>query len=744
MDARSVLKFRDLAQTTLMFKKPSKAKAIRRKIETDDADEVEQGTEETVVQRTNLKKKKAGSAKKSLGLSFDEEQDGDGEVFQVQKSKASKRLGEQKKLHVPSLEPPEDMNQIDISAKTASPYSTEMLQQLRQSTPSTPKALVDAGLAQDDDALLMATKFPATLGARLGGASIPDANAIHAAKKKRELMRQGVTIKDDDYIPLDDQEAEGQSRLVREEDEDGDGDDEYEKYVGERLILGKKARRQQEDKRKAGVREMIEEAEEDDSELDEIDRWEQEMIKYGGVRAKKTDESESSEINRNYRPAPIPEQTAISSISDVLSRLSLVSSNLEESKVNHDKQLTQTLKDIENLKSSRELTDSELERTSKRYNYFQELKAYVNDLAEFLDAKFPELEKVEQQFNGLMNQRTKAVEQRRWQDDLDDIELFALVPNQFIDTQDDKEDELDEYGRAKSSRNSAASKRRRLEERSSRHILRETSDEITGMSTDDELGEAYAREEREELDEIQRDKINALIADVQDDFASLLAVKNKFETWKTDFNDDYSKAYGGLSLPGAFEFYVRIELITWNPFLRPVDFDTMRWHTIISEYGASGEHEDDADDSDATILNKVVEKTVCKKIKDMIPNLDVFSSAQMKSARHAFEQVSYYVEDTEPAYKELQSSTMEHFARIVTQYVDLVAAITLKDQLDDAAQKARSRLSKRMVKLYKNLLPWKRLLSPLDPQAQLYAPLYEKALSKVANPSDGELSSLLA
>jgi GC-rich sequence DNA-binding factor len=276
--------------------------------------------------------------------------------------------------------------------------------------------------------------------------------------------------------------------------------------------------------------------------------------------------------------------------------------------------------------------------------------------------QFPELEKVEQQFNGLMNQRTRAVEQRRWQDDLDDVELFALVPSQFINTQEDNEDELDEYGRAKSSRNSAASKRRRLEERSSRHILRETSDDITGMSTDDELGEAYAREEREELDEIQRDKINAIIADVQDDFASLLSVKNKFETWKTDFNDDYTKAYGGLSLPGAFEFYVRIELITWNPFLRPVDFDTMRWHTIISEYGASGDHEEHADDSDATILNKVVEKTVCKKIKDMIPNLDVFSSAQMKSARHAFEQVSYYVEDTEPAYKVKQIGLLQMYA----------------------------------------------------------------------------------
>jgi hypothetical protein len=190
---------------------------------------------------------------------------------------------------------------------------------------------------------------------------------------------------------------------------------EYEKYVGDKLALGKKAQKQQEASRKAGVREMIEDAEEDDSELDELDRWEQEMIKFGGVRAKKVDDSESSEINRNYRPAPskytirnltvcvlfsfpheflinqfllsVPEQTAIPSLSDVLSRLSIVSSNLEESKQNHDKQLTQTLKDIENLKKTREVTESELDRTSKRYNYFQELKAFVNDLAEFLDVK---------------------------------------------------------------------------------------------------------------------------------------------------------------------------------------------------------------------------------------------------------------------------------------------------------------------------------------------------------------------
>ncbi|KAG2172997.1 hypothetical protein INT44_006970 [Umbelopsis vinacea] len=724
-----------------MFKKAGKGKAIRRKVETDDVDEQpEAEIEESVVKRTSLKKKKTPSSKKSLALSFNQEDEGEGEVFKIEKSNASKRLEGQRALHVPSLEPPEDINQINLTPS----YTNEMLQQLRNSTPSTPKAMVDAGLAQDDDALLVASKFPSTLGASLSsGSSIPDANAIHAAKKRRELMRQGIKIQDDDFIALDEGEPENQSRLVREEDEDDDAEDEYEKYVGDKLALGKKAQKQQEASRKAGVREMIEDAEEDDSELDELDRWEQEMIKFGGVRTKKIDESESSEINRNYRPAPIPEQTAIPSLSDVLSRLSIVSSNLEESKQNHDKQLTQTLKDIENLKATRDVTESELERTGKRYNYFQELKAFVNDLAEFLDVKFPELEKVESQFYGLMNQRTKAVENRRWQDDLDDAELFSDVPATFTIAEDDGE--LDEFGRSSSSRNSEAAKRRRREERTSRHILRETSDDITGLSTDDELDQSYAREEREELDEIQRDKINAIIADVQDDFSSLLSVKNKFESWKTEFNDDYTKAYGGLSLPGAFEFYIRIELITWNPFLRPVDLDTMRWHTIISEYGVANEQEDDAmDDPDSTILNKVVEKTVCKKIKDMIPNLDVFSAAQMKSAKHAIEQVSYYVEDHEPAFKELATSALDHFSRTVTQYLNLVDAIHLHDgEPDDAAKKARNRLLKRMIKVYKNLRPWRRLITLADPHSSIFDDIHDKMLVKLVAPWDGDLELLL-
>jgi hypothetical protein len=59
--------------------------------------------------------------------------------------------------------------------------------------------------ADDDDSALLAEKFPKTMNARLGGVAIPDSNAIHAAKKKRELLRQGVVVVDNeqDFIGIE-------------------------------------------------------------------------------------------------------------------------------------------------------------------------------------------------------------------------------------------------------------------------------------------------------------------------------------------------------------------------------------------------------------------------------------------------------------------------------------------------------------------------------------------------------------
>lgn len=73
----------------------------------------------------------------------------------------------------------------------------------------------------------------------------------------------------------------------------------------------------------------------------------------------------------------------------------------------------------------------------------------------------------------------------------------------------------------------------------------------------------------------------------------------------------------------------------------------MEWHKILSEYGLSSEHED----PDTEMLNKVVEKSMIKKIKSLLDTLNVRSSRQMRCASQVMEQVSYYIDPSEKAYK---------------------------------------------------------------------------------------------
>lgn len=87
-----------------------------------------------------------------------------------------------------------------------------------------------------------------------------------------------------------------------------DWDLEYEQYVGERLTLNKKAARKLEAERKANAREMIAEAqedEEDDDQMEDIERWESNLIRHGAVRPQRQQEQQRDPYAPppGYRPA---------------------------------------------------------------------------------------------------------------------------------------------------------------------------------------------------------------------------------------------------------------------------------------------------------------------------------------------------------------------------------------------------------------------------------------------------------
>lgn len=183
---------------------------------------------------------------------------------------------------------------------------------------------------------------------------------------------------------------------------------------------------------------------------------------------------------------------------------------------------------------------------------------------------------MESQVHDIISTKTEIATSRRWQNNLDDLCQFTNITTNQLDEDmtDQSTEEVDEFGRVKELRNSVSARQRRKLERNYRIEKQaglsdlEGDDAIKeqGLWTDDEMNEDYYEQKDAKLQQIQSNGIDELMANVGDEFKSLTTVKNKFEAWKKDYYDDYQKAYGSLSLPGAFEFYIRTELVSWDPF----------------------------------------------------------------------------------------------------------------------------------------------------------------------------------
>ncbi|KAI8368476.1 nineteen complex-related protein 2-domain-containing protein [Blakeslea trispora] len=701
-----------------MFKKSSRTKNIRRKIETTDDEPNEQVHIQKTVTSTEKKKKQP---KKLNALSFNDAEEDTEETFQVKKSKASRLL------NVPTRTLETESMELDTES-----YSPDMLEKLKAATPNLPSSVRSSVQEQGGDALLH-EKFP-SIKTTSPNQSIPDASAILAAKKKREQMRKGLSIVDneDGFISLDETAEESGSRLIREEDMMDDGEEEFEKYVGDKFSFNKDAARTQEKERREGVREMIEEAEEDEEQSEEMARWENDRVKYGGVKAQQ-DAFDPYRTPTNYRPAQVPEAATLPTLTEMMRLLDMSMVQVNESIEQYQSNLDESLKTIENSTQTDADLMSQIEKGSQRYTYFQELAQYVNDLGEFLDAKFPELEKLESEVHDLLATKTEIVSSRRWQSQLDDLCQFNII---HLEDGENKE-KVDEFGRVRELRYSEAARQRRWNERQERLNKRTDLAELEGdqatreqgLWTDDDMTEEEEDKKASRLQTIQTEGIQAMMADVGSDFNQLRAVKDRFEGWKVDFTEDYEKAYGSLSLPGAFDFYIRSELVSWDPFSEPMDLDSMHWHSVLSEYGVSREQAD----PDVDMLNKIVEKTVIKKIKSLLDTLDAASSRQMRYAAQIVEQISYYVDTEEKAFKELTMEIISILEKQMSHFIETIATAIPKSNLEPAAIEAKHRFFWSQCKYLKTLMAWRRLL-PKVHLDQLGSTVMDRLITPILKP----------
>ncbi|KAI8981087.1 nineteen complex-related protein 2-domain-containing protein [Pilobolus umbonatus] len=707
-----------------MFKKTTRTKNIRRKVEYEDHEaEAEEVIKKTI---TTSEKKKKKDPLKFRPLSFEATEEE--EEFQVKKT--SKRNTGHPILEVKKtiISEPEELDTSNLSL-----YDAQSLKQLRDNTPTLPISLKSTS---SDDSLLH-EKFPLTMNATISNIGIPDSNAILAAKKLREQKRKGFTVHDGDtgFISLNDankdEEDEG-PRLTREEDDLDDGEEELEKYVGGNIALNK-TKKTQEKERREELRDIIELVEDDDDISEDMERWKADMIKFGGVRSRSKKEN-PFDPPPNYKPANIPDIPALPAVSDILKSLDASINTLTESIQQYESNLDESIKAVEHSISTEEDIMNEMERGSERYNYFQDLSQFLNDLGEFLDAKFPELERLESEAHDIINTRSDIALSRKWQDGLDDLFLFRDMSKTSLDEEMSNADteEIDEFGRVRELRHSETARQRRRKERMNRlsRYMHDSEDRLKeeGLWTDDDMQEDYNEQRQFKLKDIQTNQIDVMMTDVKEEFKSLELVMHKFEDWKTKYNDDYQKAYGSLSIPTAFEFYIRMELISWDPFTDPVEFESMQWHKTLSQFGHSTDEQ-----ADIEMLNRIVEKYIIRKVRSLLDTLNVSSSKQMKNAVQVADQISYYMERDHKAYTEFAMDVVNTLEKQITHFVDLIeTSMPLRD-LSNEAQEAKQRFFWSQYKYLKVLMYCRRIL-PSTHIDRLQRTIIDRLIAPILNP----------
>jgi hypothetical protein len=238
-------------------------------------------------------------------------------------------------------------------------YSSDYLKELRDSTPSTPKASTDD---ERDRTVDVAAKFGEVM--RVSGPSaIPSEAEIREKKARRARLALEHGAKEEDFISLDDHIGEqdddwdavvrgekdqvADTRLIRDDEDFAEGFDEY--VEDGKISLGKKAEREQKRKDRDAMRELIEDAEglsdDEDSDIEEKAAYEATQTRAAMGHGKPGID----------RPRTPPKMTSLPKLSSTLERLRMSLASMETAK-------TQMIRRMEDLRKEKaDIADREVE-----------------------------------------------------------------------------------------------------------------------------------------------------------------------------------------------------------------------------------------------------------------------------------------------------------------------------------------------------------------------------------------------
>ena len=236
-------------------------------------------------------------------------------------------------------------------------YSKDLLNELKSSTPSTPKSLISLSDQKDsmNKALDIASKFGTDLSSHQNSSIPTDAEIKEKKERRARLAKEQEFISlesasasedDDDHsVALCPRKKERETRLVRDDEDIAEG---FDSFVEDgRISLGKKAEREQKRRHQTEMREMIEEAEEtssegsDDSEAERRAEYEVAQTRKGMDGLHHDDQRDGPR-----RPRTPPKITPLPTLGACLERLQARLSQMEYVR-------GQKLREMENLEKEK-------------------------------------------------------------------------------------------------------------------------------------------------------------------------------------------------------------------------------------------------------------------------------------------------------------------------------------------------------------------------------------------------------
>ncbi|KAH0832088.1 GCFC-domain-containing protein [Lanmaoa asiatica] len=692
----------------VVFKKSTSRPAQRARDVDVDLDSGELSIANTPITLASKLKSKTRRAQPKSRLSFGADDEAAEEPsFQIKKSSLSRKftLGS----HPASLPATLDQATIGAHSNGAPVYDQAYLSELRASTysarPPTNNDIYDAGTFM-------------TVDEKATDTAIPSQSRIVAAKERRERLR-GDTA-EQEYISLSvtkradiSHGPHPESRLMREEDEVGEGDDEYAEYTSaqERIALGKKARKVEATKRRDTMKEMIAEVVDEDEETLE---WERAQLRRGGH-----DSAELTPVKQIYIAARIPSTTDIPTLGPAIERFQRSLASLSDSHALNTGAITSLVEQRTELDMRGTELRSMITAVESKRSWFTEFKDWVEGVAAFLDEKFPRLEKLEEEHLSILKERAEMIARRRSADDKDDLSVvYGPIPKPSVGP------DIDELQCVLPTSNSLVLRRERRTARVARRTLRhaaktpsDADDPEEGYSTDSSLTRSDALDYQQALERITADG-----GDILSDVRSVefrdpnRGLAKWFGRWRERYADSYIGAWGGLGLVGAWEFWVRLEVLGWNPFESQGSLDQFSWYSSLYQYSrppGGNEMSDEQElgpDGDlvSAMISTAITPHVCKILE--AGALDPLSTRDVRRMIDLAEQVEASIGMDSNKFQMILKSVHTVFDRATSNAEDLLTPFVKLNlsPFDPEAVPARQRLLSRAIKLLESMLRWRK------------------------------------